>query len=684
MNEMVKEFKDIEISKIHPNEWNPNEQTDNVFNQLVEEIRTDGFDHPLQVVPCSCEKIDGPHYKIIGGEHRFKAVQVLGWEKVPCVIYENWNEELQKLKTVRRNLLSGELNDRKFTDLVRSMKDDNPELTNELLARAMGFDNEQEYAKHLLEVTEREESEGREWLNDMKATGNEVEAVDGLSDILNNIFTQYGCFPPTELVETASGVMEMGLVKAGMHVLTKEGYLQEVEHVFERDFDGHLVEVGFLKDRRPIRATQNHEFFVVRPTRAGAWKLSDGMSVIVEKKRAGDLVPVTYTRNGPSKGDWLVMPRCKDSALPEIEIKASRKLQRDAFCCVEGCGNSSAIKGYCVSHYQRFHRGVDPTKPSRKRGGVQKHTVCSMVGCSCTSVAHGLCARHYAGKERTEEVCGKFQLTEDLAWFIGLYIAEGCRNNNVVRLSLGDHEEYFAKRVLKIVKAVFGLDAKYYFDEVKSTCTVCIPSTSLAMWLEGNCGKGAKNKQIPAVFFYAPTHLRGALLRGIIDGDGYEDGETITVGVISERLVRGIQRLLVRDGVSPSVAYQKPNEKSFGASMMYRVSWSEHPSQNRSRFFDDFIAVPVLSVSKIPYTGKVMNLTVKESHTYQVQGIAVGNSTVPQSFMFFAYKGKTHLAVFMNEELKKKVEGIVEILKKSGQNMNDYLAENIVVKPSNE
>lgn len=193
MNEMVKEFKDIEISKIHPNEWNPNEQTDNVFNQLVEEIRTDGFDHPLQVVPCSCEKIDGPHYKIIGGEHRFKAVQVLGWEKVPCVIYENWNEELQKLKTVRRNLLSGELNDRKFTDLVRSMKDDNPELTNELLVRAMGFDNEQEYAKHLLEVTEREESEGREWLNDMmKATGNEVEAVDGLSDILNNIFTQYG------------------------------------------------------------------------------------------------------------------------------------------------------------------------------------------------------------------------------------------------------------------------------------------------------------------------------------------------------------------------------------------------------------------------------------------------------------------------------------------------------------
>lgn len=65
----------IPIHRIHPNEWNPNVQTDETFNKLVEEIREDGFDHPLNVVPIrkedydeAWEDQDEQHYKIIGGE----------------------------------------------------------------------------------------------------------------------------------------------------------------------------------------------------------------------------------------------------------------------------------------------------------------------------------------------------------------------------------------------------------------------------------------------------------------------------------------------------------------------------------------------------------------------------------------------------------------------------------------
>jgi len=49
--------------------------------------------------------------------------------------------------------------------------------------------------------------------------------------------------------------------------------------------------------------------------------------------------------------------------------------------------------------------------------------------------------------------------------------------------------------------------------------------------------------------------------------------------------------------------------------------------------------------------------------------------TVPQDFLFFAYKGKVHLLVMMNEELKSEVEGMVSILKENELSVNDYMLE---------
>ncbi len=40
----------IPVSSIHPNDWNPNEESPHTFNELYKEIQEDGFDHPLAVV----------------------------------------------------------------------------------------------------------------------------------------------------------------------------------------------------------------------------------------------------------------------------------------------------------------------------------------------------------------------------------------------------------------------------------------------------------------------------------------------------------------------------------------------------------------------------------------------------------------------------------------------------------
>ena len=200
----ARKIYNLPLWRLHPNEWNPNKQKAATFNELVEEIRTDGFDHPLQVVPwddCPYKdadvkpikfEIDGGeqearYFRIIGGEHRFKAVTHLGWEDVPCSIYD-WDAEEQRIKTVKRNLLAGSLDSAKFTQMVKDMEG-NGHAREDLIAQ-MGFTSEKDFTRH---VKEEKQTVARDFLTTLREQASkEAELVDGLSDILNSIFSQYG------------------------------------------------------------------------------------------------------------------------------------------------------------------------------------------------------------------------------------------------------------------------------------------------------------------------------------------------------------------------------------------------------------------------------------------------------------------------------------------------------------
>lgn len=177
----------IDLDRIHPNEWNPNEQSDATFNKLVEEVREDGFHHPINVVPCECPKIEGLHFMIIGGEHRWKTAKVEGLPFIPAYIHENWDEQLQKLKTVRLNLISGELNPARFTKLVKGLEES---IDPNLLPGLLGFDDGKEMARFIIADEERRE---KTFLDSLVAeTKKEKHAVDSLTDIVSTLFAESG------------------------------------------------------------------------------------------------------------------------------------------------------------------------------------------------------------------------------------------------------------------------------------------------------------------------------------------------------------------------------------------------------------------------------------------------------------------------------------------------------------
>jgi hypothetical protein len=183
----IREAQLIDIKLIHPNEWNPNEQTDETFNNLVEEVEDVGFKHPLTVVPCYCDEIEGGHYKILGGEHRYKAGKFLGFEALPCFIEEGWDEQKQKLKTVRDNLISGELNSKKFTKLVNELVDDGIDYSS--LPGLFAFDSEKEFEKYIIKEKTTSDKNFVDSLMDDTAK-KETFVIDSLADIVGKLFSQ--------------------------------------------------------------------------------------------------------------------------------------------------------------------------------------------------------------------------------------------------------------------------------------------------------------------------------------------------------------------------------------------------------------------------------------------------------------------------------------------------------------
>jgi len=73
------DYKVVAVDALQPNPRNPNRQSKFVHKKLLESIREFGFTDPIIV------RKRGAGYEIIGGEHRWRAAQSLGMEKVPIL-----------------------------------------------------------------------------------------------------------------------------------------------------------------------------------------------------------------------------------------------------------------------------------------------------------------------------------------------------------------------------------------------------------------------------------------------------------------------------------------------------------------------------------------------------------------------------------------------------------------------
>jgi DNA topoisomerase-6 subunit B len=203
-------------------------------------------------------------------------------------------------------------------------------------------------------------------------------------------------------------------------------------------------------------------------------------------------------------------------------------------------------------------------------------------------------------------------VSDALAEFLGLYVAEGCVTGSdgaleKLYLSLGAHEKELISYAEGLVESVFGIEPSTV-EAHESAVNVTIPSKIVALVMSHvfQPGPSATEKRIPRFIFDFPRYKRERFFIGYAAGDGYptddviallrENGSIrqvernqITVATSSDRLSSGMRYLLSSVGYDATHEFSEAetreingNRTEFGSSHLLHVRTNQsHTSKRR-------------------------------------------------------------------------------------------------------
>jgi len=416
-----------------------------------------------------------------------------------------------------------------------------------------------------------------------------------------------------------------------LRVFSFDGRPVKVKQLFRHDYSGDLIRIEPLYGP-PITVTPEHQ--------------------ILSSKHPDD--PLVKTPAAQlSSGDWLTIPRpaFADSETGSLDVAsivaplaadstfittANRQLPKIRQAVAMAQAGASSVQ---VAARLGYHPAYVRFLMSRIR----------RVGLPQTPRPNVLVledGRVRLATEKRPGIPAHLKIDERLAEFLGYYGAEGHISHGRNRpssyrivLSFGRHETELVERAAALAVELFGMDPGIV--ERRTTITVELGKSSLALLIGALCGHSSRTKRVPEFLFEAPAPVVEAYLRAFLAGDGCTTGPHLSFNTVSETLAMGLFALLLRLGHLPSFnVYTPPAEKSIEGrtvkqNTFYYVKMNEARMREgswatarhvRYRFRDHHILVPIHRVTRVSYSGPVYNLEVDDDqHTYTANFIAVGN-----------------------------------------------------------
>ena len=114
--EIKGKIQEVSIESLSANIWNPNIQTDFIFDKELTSIKNHGFIDPILV-----REKEG-RLEIIDGEHRYKAAKTLGIKKVSINNLGKISDENAKQLTILMNEVRGKADKTKMGELLKDLQ----------------------------------------------------------------------------------------------------------------------------------------------------------------------------------------------------------------------------------------------------------------------------------------------------------------------------------------------------------------------------------------------------------------------------------------------------------------------------------------------------------------------------------------------------------------------------------
>jgi ribonucleoside-diphosphate reductase alpha chain len=238
-------------------------------------------------------------------------------------------------------------------------------------------------------------------------------------------------------------------------------------------------------------------------------------------------------------------------------------------------------------------------------------------------------------------------VTEDLAWALGLWCAEGSLATNSgkpngIRVTVGAHERDFAEKFLSIMTSCFNLNGNI------SECTV-IRKGKENKWLNVNInglcigalfknifGDNCKTKTIPDWIIDLPKNKLKSFWLGVMQGDGKKIKKSSTnfssIALANPKLLLSLYNIALKLDIFPSLQMQCKAGKLSKDTWVYvlgiltsdKITTRKHCTYAGVPF-GKLKYCPIKKLEKIHTNEWVWDLTVEEDHSFSVAGVVVHN-----------------------------------------------------------
>ncbi len=388
----------------------------------------------------------------------------------------------------------------------------------------------------------------------------------------------FWCVPPNTSVITNFNIEDISTIKENDQVLSHNGRFTKVLEVFQRPYKGNLIRFKLNYFSEPILITPNHKILISK-----------------DKKGPFEWIPASEVK----KGYYLLFPRVRGTK-----------------------GYKRVIQISDIVNYKKWKYKIKNGKIFSLKG---KH-----------------------------KIQNRIRINEELMRLFGYYCSEGSVDRDAVYFNFGKHEKKYIGDTKKILFNTFNMNPKVK-NSNPCASPVYLSSTILSKLFGKLFGKFASKKKLPSWFIFLPNKLLKEFVKGFWRGDGNFNNVGFEFATTSKILSNQLRMILAKLGIISSINVRKIDKNKIRYSVgrkfsykndIYRITITgnsiekmskilevDHPFiRQRSKTFSrgkitkNFLWVPVVSVNREKYDGKVFNLKT-EAETYALNGFAVHNCT---------------------------------------------------------